>query len=90
MDPAIKNGDLIIYKPYKHNNEAIQKGLIVVAKHPKKSQFLIVKRIHQSRENQIELRGDNQNNSIDSRSFGLVNIGNIVGIVEEVIRSNPS
>ena len=45
MYPTLKEGDLIIYKPFKIFENELSEGLLVVVKHPLRKKTLIVKRI---------------------------------------------
>ena len=85
MLPTLKQGDIVFYRPIKPGQSSLENGCIVVAKDPLNLHSLIVKRVHQEKPLGLELRGDNVKNSIDSRSFGIVNHSYIYGIVEHVI-----
>ena len=90
MAPTINEGDLIIYLPYKHKrtNNNLQPGQILVSKHPLIKNKLIIKRLFKKDINGVQLLGDNELRSQDSRHFGLVNYDNLVGIVERIIPLN--
>jgi len=85
MLPTIKEGDIVIYRPFKRGKPTPLKGSIVVAKDPLDSKSLIIKRVQKEDDLWIELIGDNKENSIDSRQFGLVHYTYLCGIVEEII-----
>ncbi len=90
MLPTINKGDLIIYKPFKHQTDILQEGLVVVAKHPLKDNSLIIKRISKINYSNVEVLGDNLSTSIDSRQFGQINKRQIKGIVERIIPKENS
>ncbi len=85
MLPTINKGDLIIYKPFKYHQDLLIEGLVVVVKHPLKKESLIVKRISKINSSNVEILGDNESISIDSRQFGQINKKEIKGIVETII-----
>ncbi len=85
MMPTLNDGDLLIYKPFVSHEDCLQKGLIVVIKHPYKKGQLMVKRISKVSSSNIEILGDNIDCSIDSRQLGAINKANIEGIVENII-----
>ena len=84
MNPTIREGDLVIYKPFNPSKEELKKGYLVVLNNPLKNEELIVKRISNQIASSIELRGDNEQISIDSRQFGLINQNEIIGIVQNI------
>ncbi len=84
MNPTLKEGDLIIYRPFKKNNHVLSEGLLVIINHPLKEKTLIVKRISKISDEAIEVIGDNQAKSIDSRQFGKIHSNKIEGIVEKI------
>ncbi len=85
MWPTLKEGDIVIYRQLSNFKSLTKSGDIVVLNDPLEPNSLIVKRIYKETKLGLELRGDNEQNSIDSRSFGLVNYSQLIGIVEEVI-----
>ncbi len=84
MLPTIKKGDLIIYRPFRKDKDILLKGLIVIVKHPLKTGELIIKRISKISSSKIELLGDNEPISIDSRQFGQISQNQVKGIVENI------
>ncbi len=88
MRPTLLNGDFVIYKPVNQGNCFPKKGSIVVVKNPIDPEVLIIKRVKRSSPVGLELRGDNEVSSIDSRQFGLVNKNQLCGIVEQIIPNN--
>ncbi|WP_338107183.1 nickel-type superoxide dismutase maturation protease [Prochlorococcus marinus] len=85
MLPTLKNGDLIIYKPYKYRKDKIIQGSLVVVQHPIHKETLIIKRVSKISSSHIEILGDNKKESIDSRQFGQINKLQVLGIVEKII-----
>ena len=88
MEPAIEAGDIVIYRPIKTGQLRLEKGCIVIAKHPLKIKTSIIKRVIRATSLGVELRGDNEGSSTDSRHFGVINSQDILGIVEEIIPIN--
>ncbi len=85
MLPTLNDGDLLIYKPFIHKKDLLHEGLIVVIKHPYKEGQLMVKRVSKVKPTYIEIIGDNESCSIDSRQMGAINIMKVKGIVESII-----
>ena len=85
MLPTIKNRDIIIYSPLTKSKKSIEEGDLVVLNHPIKKETLIIKRVVLKKSNLIDLRGDNQYESSDSRDFGMVSKKQILGKVEQII-----
>ncbi len=83
--PTINSGDFLIYKPLRSQINLLKEGLLVVIKHPLKNEMLLVKRIYKLNLPIVEVRGDNDQHSIDSRQFGIIKKEQVVGIVEEII-----
>ncbi len=90
MLPTIREGDIVIYRPTKTHNFFPKKGSLVVVKDPLEPKTLIIKRVHKCNPLGLELRGDNDINSIDSRQFGLVNHSFLLGIVEQIIKKSTN
>lgn len=88
MYPTLKDGDIIIYKPIKKKFHELNQNSIVVAWDPNNLKELIIKRVHKINNYAIELRGDNQSKSIDSRHYGTIRKENIEGIVSKIISLN--
>ena len=85
MQPTLYEGDLVIYKPVQKKHIELKDGAIVVINHPLRKNTLLIKRVHKNNSNSVELRGDNELSSSDSRQFGKVNQLLIKGIVEQII-----
>ena len=85
MLPNLKEGEIVIYQPIKNKQHLIKRGLIVIASNPLIGEQLIIKRVYKIYSSGIDIRGDNQTCSIDSRQFGLIHPNQIIGIVDGVI-----
>ncbi|MBV9240961.1 MAG: S26 family signal peptidase [Acidobacteria bacterium] len=69
MRPSLNDQDVVIIEP----SSAIVVGDIVLADHPFKNGVSILKRVVAIDDSgRFDLRGDNPNESSDSRSFGTV------------------
>ena len=88
MQPTLNDGDLLIYKRFNLKNHKLKEGTLIILRHPLKERTLIVKRVFRLSLNKLEVRGDNENESVDSRKFGLVNYTQVKGIVECVLSKN--
>ena len=85
MQPNLLPGDLVIYKPIKYLGFNFKKGTMVIANHPIQKKVKIIKRIYECSSAGVNLRGDNDLSSTDSRHYGLVNNEYILGIVELIV-----
>ena len=85
MLPTLCQGDFLIYKPFNHERNKLEEGNLIIVKHPIKQDILLVKRVFSINLDFIDVRGDNELNSMDSREFGLVNYKQIKGVVEHII-----
>ncbi|WP_320667134.1 nickel-type superoxide dismutase maturation protease [Prochlorococcus sp. MIT 1307] len=85
MLPTLQEGDIVIYRPINSLDASLKEGCIVITQDPLDLESIIIKRVHKKTSLGLELRGDNENNSIDSRKFGLVNYNFLCGIVEQII-----
>jgi nickel-type superoxide dismutase maturation protease len=82
MLPLLKPGEEILVDSQAYQNSCPQIGDLVVAIHPHHSELRIVKRVILTLEDgSCFLQGDNSAGSSDSRSFGAVNLKQIVGKV---------
>ena len=78
MSPTLEPG----YEVLVHKTRHVDVGDIVVAKHPFRSETLLIKRVHhQSSDGRLDLRGDAEEASSDSRTLGLFDPARIVGRV---------
>ncbi len=84
MKPTLKEGDLIIYKPFKPSENVISEGNLVVLEHPLIKKALMVKRVSEIYVDAITVMGDNESTSIDSRQFGQIHKSKVKGIVEKI------
>ncbi len=85
MIPTLYEGDLLIYKPFDHKFSQLKIGDLIILSLPNEEDILIVKRIFSIKPNLIEVRGDNESDSIDSREFGPINYKQIQGIVQHIV-----
>ncbi len=77
MEPAIREGDYLIVSRWYGR---LRVGDIVVLRHPNKD-IMIVKRISTISSSKIYVIGDNKALSEDSRKFGGVDRGRVIGKV---------
>ncbi len=90
MSPTLSKGDIVIYRALEKEDLDKLKGKIIVFIHPLKGKFLMVKRVKEATTLGIEVRGDNENSSIDSRQFGNINKSNLIGLVEYFVDLSSS
>ncbi len=88
MRPTLSPGDLVLYRPinFKSADFCLKQGCLVIVKHPLRTKTLLIKRVHQKNRFGIEIRGDNERESTDSRQFGYVKEQHIHGVVEKIIK----
>ena len=82
MLPLLQPGEEILVDLSAYQKAHPQVGDIIVANHPHRPNYYVVKRIRSIRNNcDFFLVGDNYLESTDSRSFGAVTLDNIIGKV---------
>lgn len=82
MMPTLKAGDEVLVDVHAYRHKAPQVGDVVVAEHPHRPNFYLIKRISQLRQNgACFLVGDNQAESTDSRQLGWFATDKLVGRV---------
>jgi len=82
MLPLLWPGEELLINPYAYRHQQPAVGDVVLSRHPTKPDFLMVKRITALLDNdRYFLQGDNLAESSDSRSFGPVSRGHLVGQV---------
>jgi nickel-type superoxide dismutase maturation protease len=81
MVPTLSAGDFVLVKP---TSGPILSGSIVVAQHPLEHDLLIVKRSRVD-SGGYWLDSDNEDEGSDSRDFGPVSPGAIVGVVTVIL-----
>lgn len=82
MQPLLKPGDEVLLNPDAYRYAQPQVDDIVVALHPQIPQLRIIKRVTaRTAEGACVLKGDNAVASQDSRAFGAVALGSILGKV---------
>ena len=78
MEPAIKEGSEILASSFPYIFIKPKRGDVVVFR---KDNFIFVKRIERILRDKYFLKGDNENDSLDSRSFGFIDRKDILGKV---------
>ena len=80
MEPIIKNGDVVLLSviPYLFSKP---KTSNIVAFIDKKSKKFFIKRINKINRDKFFVKGDNEEDSLDSRKFGWIEKKEIVGKV---------
>lgn len=82
MQPLLQPGDEVLLDPTAYSQAQPQVGDLVVALHPQRSNFRIIKRVVAvTAEGACLLQGDNRAASEDSRVFGAVAAHQILGKV---------
>jgi len=86
MTPTLPPEAVIFFDPAAYDEEAPQVGDVVIARHPFQAGLQIVKRVAEIRENgRFVLHSDNPAGS-DSRGFGSMPRGHILGRVTSRLR----
>jgi mitochondrial inner membrane protease subunit 1 len=75
MVPALQDGDRLLVGP----RFGVQPGAIVAIRDPRSSGRLLVKRVHRRGADWVDVRGDNDRGSTDSRHFGPLPLRLVVG-----------
>ena len=82
MQPLLQPGDEILIDINAYKKSTPQIGDIIVAFHPYRPNFPIVKRIVSiEKDGSFFLQGDNTLESTDSRSYGAIKLDQIIGKV---------
>ena len=85
MLPGLKPGQRLLVKSLAKPDKPPSQGSVVVCHHPSDFNLVITKRVWQSNDGWLELRGDNPVASTDSRHFGQVPLDHVIGVVTAVI-----
>ena len=85
MLPALQPKQRLLVKLRPHDGRSPSPGTVVVCHHPSDINLVITKRVWQSNDGWLELRGDNPTASTDSRQFGQVSLEQVIGEVTAVI-----
>ena len=85
MLPALQPKQRLLVKLRPHDGRSPSPGTVVVCHHPSNIHLVITKRVWQSNDGWLELRGDNPAASTDSRQFGQVPLEQMIGEVTAVI-----
>ena len=81
MEPTLYDGDNVIFEEFQ--DQRLRVGDVVLCQHPFSSKN-IVKRIKSiTKNNKLYVMGDNPLYSSDSRSFGPLSFGKIIGLFKE-------
>ena len=80
MRPTLSPGDFVLVDTRRYTKHPIQRGDVILAKHPYQSSLLI-KRVSEVTDSGVMVEGDNPLESSDSRSFGELPHGRILGHV---------
>ncbi len=78
MEPTIKNGDKVLVNRLAYLFKSPKAGDIVAAK---KGDKIFIKRITKIENKKYFVHGDNPNDSVDSRKFGMLSKHDILGKV---------
>ena len=78
-ESMIREGDFVLVNRMSYLFFKPKVGHVVVVRHPKKQNLLLLKRIVAQRNGLYWIEGDNALKSIDSRNFGWVGREHIVG-----------
>lgn len=82
MLPLLQPGDEVLVNPRAYRRLPPQPGDLVVAPHPHRANFWLVKRVVAVKDNQdCILMGDNAKASTDSRTFGAIPAHKLLGKV---------
>ena len=80
MQPTLEPGDQVLVDVKAHLRRPLRPSEIVLFRQPG-GQLLMVKRILSIENKALNVRGDNETESSDSRHFGLVPLNRLIGVV---------
>jgi nickel-type superoxide dismutase maturation protease len=87
MVPLLEPGDEVLVDPQAYRKDSPHPGDIVVARHPYRTDVRLIKRVAEVlADGRCVLQGDNPDESSDSRVFGAIPPGRIVGRVTSRLR----
>ena len=79
MLPTLQQGDHVLVRP---GGALVEPGAVVLVQHPHRTDQRLVKRVeHITSDGALFVVGDNPKASTDSRAFGVVPRGNVLGVV---------
>jgi nickel-type superoxide dismutase maturation protease len=82
MRPTLEPGDYVLVNRWAYHFQSPKRGDVVVVQDPEAPERFLVKRVSDTTNpSQVQLAGDNERLSRDSRAFGPVRIERIVGKV---------
>ncbi len=82
MLPLLKTGDEVLIDPNAYRTSLPRPGHIVIARHPGRPDLRMIKRVDTIVEDQLLiLKGDNPDESTDSRIFGPISPEQLIGRV---------
>lgn len=85
MAPGLRSGDLAWWEPFRAPSLAPPVGSVVLARHPYRRDLRMVKRVARvDADGGIYLLGDSPDESTDSRHFGALPPGHLLGRVHRV------
>ncbi|MCP6726719.1 MAG: nickel-type superoxide dismutase maturation protease [Patescibacteria group bacterium] len=79
MEPYCKEGDFVFVNKF----IGLKEGDVAVIRHPISSRFLL-KRVIKKIDKKYWLKGDNKEESLDSRVFGWVNKDSVLGLAKVI------
>ena len=77
MTPTLQSGQFVLYEP----GRPVREGDVVVARHPSQLIEIVKRVVSVDPVGLVELRSDNEVVGTDSRSFGRIDVGNVIGTV---------
>ncbi|TLZ69183.1 MAG: nickel-type superoxide dismutase maturation protease [Methanobacteriota archaeon] len=81
MRPTLAPGDYVVVNRWAYRLRRPAAGDIVVVRDPKAPERFLVKRIFDVNRSRIEVVGDNEGRSRDSRTFGPIPLEEVIGKV---------
>ena len=82
MEPGLPDGSFVLVDPRAYRSRAPRAGEVVLARHPYVRDLSLVKRVAAAPlEGRVALAGDSLERSTDSRDFGAVALGDVMGRV---------
>lgn len=86
MEPALRSGDWWIVRTFGR----VRPGSVVLLRHPKRPDLLVVKRAIRQEPGAWWVEGDNAASSDDSRTFGAVRRDLLIGALVVRYRRGPT
>ena len=82
MEPGLHEGQSVLLNPRAYAKALPSPGDVILMRHPKQAELIVVKRLAYLEGDGAYVLGDNPVASTDSRNYGLVPLTHVLGRIE--------